>query len=909
MKVIYFTFVETISMKKILIIILLATTNCYGQIDITEFAPGHPNVTVSTLTQLTTFPAPRYKQGHAFLKNFNWMDPIWAGERWQPGITDAQAVINSTNIQKELAKNYNYYFNVSWSADNFNTAWKNAINADPSLQIGLITFRAQTSAKRLFYQGHPAANYLQNSSGQKIDVGGSPTSTGIWRPTAPTSAYNQDGQDARGYISSALSGLNRPVNLVNENGEVFWLYDQSALMADPQVTAAKNASGLDWFMFHASKVKENENQSYRDQFMTLPILSGAKYTEYRIEGQREWSLRYEQMRLITTPINGQYYSTPDMYVRWPNNWQNWTGPWHGLKWLTNCRHYEILAGDRLYSPFVAAGWDDNPEVYPRPAQWLGLLKVAGMYGAEFFYMGFFNESFSQTNPPPPSKDYIWQAITPSLAQATMTHFEDIMRSGSLLAGDMIDVSHNPDIPLYQFNTGASNKVVVIRKHDSMNKYAITGTYQNSSNVINSTPINSTAVFTLNGEQLTINIRRQGSTYIYDNSSPSNKVFYQLDGWHEYSHPSRWSKDIEIEAEVFNTATGFRKSYLPSFPNLTSFITVVTLSNNQTASYTVFPRDVTTKYLFVKASGTGTLEANVDGALYNFSVNGLGWYKVTLGSITATSHNLILKSLSTHEVDSISVTSNATKYPTTVTPPPPSCTYTYSAWSTCIGGTQTRTIVSSTPAGCVGTPILSQSCSSPACTYTYSGWSACVNSVQTRTVVTALPTGCTGTPVLSQSCTPPPTSCTLDGITIFSGQSQTFYNSSTVPCGSVCQSIVRTCTNGVLSGDVSYNKASCTVLPCPPGTCNLPGNITSKVTYSSFWIWRYAYKANVTFTAVTGALSYSIELVRGSTITNYSTITNSIKISVSGNTEYKFRVKSICASSSSAWSNYILFNTN
>jgi hypothetical protein len=48
---------------------------------------------------------------------------------------------------------------------------------------------------------------------------------------------------------------------------------------------------------------------------------------------------------------------------------------------------------------------------------------------------------------------------------------------------------------------------------------------------------------------------------------------------------------------------------------------------------------------------------------------------------------------------------------TVAPPPQPtpCTYTYSAWSACNNGTQTRTVVSSTPAGCTGTPVLSQPC--------------------------------------------------------------------------------------------------------------------------------------------------------------------------------------------------------
>jgi hypothetical protein len=51
------------------------------------------------------------------------------------------------------------------------------------------------------------------------------------------------------------------------------------------------------------------------------------------------------------------------------------------------------------------------------------------------------------------------------------------------------------------------------------------------------------------------------------------------------------------------------------------------------------------------------------------------------------------------------------------PPPPvavTCTsFTYSAWSACAGGTQTRTVVSSSPAGCSGgAPVLSQACVAP-----------------------------------------------------------------------------------------------------------------------------------------------------------------------------------------------------
>jgi hypothetical protein len=104
---------------------------------------------------------------------------------------------------------------------------------------------------------------------------------------------------------------------------------------------------------------------------------------------------------------------------------------------------------------------------------------------------------------------------------------------------------------------------------------------------------------------------------------------------------------------------------------------------------------------------------------------------------------------------------------TYVPPVTTCSaFTYSAWGACQSNdTQTRTVTSSSPAGCTGgSPVLSQACTyvPPACTYTYSAWGTCSTSgTQSRTVVSSSPAGCAGTPVLSQTCTPPPptASCT------------------------------------------------------------------------------------------------------------------------------------------------------
>lgn len=59
-----------------------------------------------------------------------------------------------------------------------------------------------------------------------------------------------------------------------------------------------------------------------------------------------------------------------------------------------------------------------------------------------------------------------------------------------------------------------------------------------------------------------------------------------------------------------------------------------------------------------------------------------------------------------------------------------------------------------------------------------------------------------------------TSCTLDGVTVADGASRMFFSASSVAYGTLCSSVAqtRTCTNGDLSGSDTYAYAACTVSP-------------------------------------------------------------------------------------------------
>jgi hypothetical protein len=485
------------------------------------------------------------------LKNFNWMDPIYMGGLNQPGITQQMAIDNAVIIQTELARNFNYYFNVGFGNNLSSNAYVAAANANPDFKLAIITLRAQlnNNSPQIISQSKPNDHYLQNSSGQYLDALGNITSNRIWRPTAPTSSYTGDGQNILAQFNDLFSRLNRGVDIINENGEIFPHPEEAAMIKDPVVTAAKNASGLDWRNFLASKFKDNEIQSFRNIFMSHPRLANAKFTEYAIDGFPQYRFAYSQARLVNSQINGQYYATPDFYPRWPHNWRNWVSAWHGWQWIVESRVNELAVGDKLYSPFVSAGWDAVEDQNMRPAQWLGLLKCLNMTGAEFFYTGF----FSLQAPWPDSKNWVWQSVMPAYAQAVASRYEDMLRFGDLMPGTVANNYINPTAPGYSFWTGDQRKLVVARKHNSANKYAITGTIQPNSNMTGNVENESVATINLDGQSLKFMVRRQGSTYYYDKTNPAAPVFYQLDAWHERKHPSKWSGDFNLEAELFDNA--------------------------------------------------------------------------------------------------------------------------------------------------------------------------------------------------------------------------------------------------------------------------------------------------------------------------------------------------------------------
>lgn len=586
-------------------------------IDTLQYPKGFRTPVYSALTQLRQYPAPRYAPGNKLIRLFNWMDPMDMGGNSQPGVTKDQAVKTSVELQEELALHWNYNIVIPntimagsdkalASPANPTLSYIKLANKYPDIPLGVITFWMQVKPS---LAGFPYKSSLIRN--KLLDE------RYYWHRTShgkdikeinfefPDSLIRMDGLTQRLYLSNILRQLTRPIDLINENGEEppseGGLED---MKKDPLMIRLKDSMGMsDWKTFMAWK-KCRMRAAYSSAFMDLPGLKKTMFTVYAVEGGPIDRFEWPEIKKCMTPLNGNYYSTPDFYPRKPSNWLEWQGPWHGWKWIVEGRRNEIRDGDELSSPFVCAGWAKNPVADIRPAQWLGLLKCLSAAGAEFFYVGYFNIGKPPFTDP---RQYVWQAAVASYAQAITSRYEDELRNGALLTAD------NGKTAVY-FRTDDPNVLLVVRKHKTKDRYLICATLQPFSNNKGEVPEKRKVTAEFKNTRLTFEVRRQGSVYIYDVQDKTHPLFFQLDSWHESSHPDFWTKDFFFEAEIQDgdkQLPVFTETPPGSQPgDYSTFTSFIKINTGESSSYRFNSRDSVTHYKYIKMQYRSNEEAAV-----------------------------------------------------------------------------------------------------------------------------------------------------------------------------------------------------------------------------------------------------------------------------------------------------------
>ncbi len=575
-----------------------------NSVDETEFAPGYPKYTVQATEQLKEFPDPRYNPQKQMPRNFSWMDIATYMHRELPGAGGIESGKVSPEKAVEmldvLVKRWNYYLEVPClrldgreAAERYNnkgsivSAIINYARSHPEIptssvlmQIQGKPFHAGFDSKTAYVKSQLLTDryYMRDANGKVVIFQGKK-----WlSPLAPTDVIEKDALTTIYYLKQLERSLGRPIDFLNDNGEVFGhIRPLDLLRKDPEIWKDFQQSGLTVSEYSA-RFQNKLDSIYKNTILTGTNWKGANFTFYNVSAYNtpywpEYSLR---RNTNTVHLSQFHYSTPSFYPSYPANWRTASGPLNGYSTVADGRKREITLGDTLFAPFVSAGWDLE-ENNIRPGQWLGLLKAMVMLGAEFFHVGYFNVTGSKGWPngkgPNDPRGYVYQAAMPAYAQASVSWVYDLWRNSEILN---VRPPKDSLVYTYRMPTSKENHLVIVRK--SGQQYLIFGTIQPNSNEKGNSPVEDITSIHLDGRQVDLVIRRQGSLYVLDVSRPNNPVIRQLDGWHEYEHPYYWSRQVEIEFENMNgVVTDMvteKESKVPF--DFRSFVTYVVLRKGQ-----------------------------------------------------------------------------------------------------------------------------------------------------------------------------------------------------------------------------------------------------------------------------------------------------------------------------------------
>lgn len=650
--------------------------------DPNQYVPGYPAPTILPQNQIAFYPKPRYRPiangSDSLLTLLTYADPIYLGGQGSTYSTGpTYNALNGCEIYMQMAKDFNFALN-SWAYSDGSFAGDTNVllgkmikraNANPKYKLQAITYFSDAPnygylPSNYGNQGYPAFNYVQNSGGNFYNsyCAQHACSGGIYavsdegpyvKVARPSISQAQSANGSHFNDATLLPGvtwhfnsaslynaaLTRPLDFSLENGELYLRYQDIAMSGDPIIAADMATSGFNSITTQSIWRARNEI-AYRNGIYgtgTLANMTTTKYAEYQLQGNVDFFHQWEQMRLVNFSWRGMRLSTSDFYVRGPHYWYHGDyNAFHGFRWFMTNDSSEQANGDRLQCPFVSAGWAQNEYANTSPAQYLGEMKVFGVRGAESYYSSTFPGT-DATIPDP--RAYIWGIIAPSYAHAISSRIERIMHRGYLMVGDVpYDNTKLSGRKACQFNTGYFHSYCVVRKDSTMLKYAIGANLNRNSNMIGNCPDTNISTITLNGENLTFTVRQQGSVYVYDNTNPANKVFYQLDKWHEKTHPYYWSQDFEFEAEVNDNYADAqlkttRRSGAPAgdFVNATTYISYAdTTTILDTVRFNFTPRVASTYYVWVRMkSRTGvatgvTFKLN-GGTTYTLPVTNTSWY--------------------------------------------------------------------------------------------------------------------------------------------------------------------------------------------------------------------------------------------------------------------------------------------
>ncbi|MCA9517712.1 MAG: hypothetical protein KC635_22385 [Myxococcales bacterium] len=695
------------------------STSLPAGLDARHLAPGYPDYAeasggpdvVLPLAQLASYPLPRFRPGHTLPPLASWSGMGYIAGQGQ-GLSTATLNARKVAILEEMAARWHYYLKLSDNVGRSNpeAAISALANAHPEWRtfvIGLwpqlvngsyngfvldaddqayLDARGMALLSGPFIKGGLTQLSLEHFPNDGTDVlsnHNSPVALQTWAIDGKAMAFKL-GKFTSQLGPRVAAGANA-IDLYNENDEVVSTRNMpaSSVAGDPvllqmfedyagagAIDASTDPPTLDGpsltlFLGYAHTLVRG---AYMEQIgLALP---GAVLTVYAVDGFNQYRPAYEEARFIQTPVDGMHRPTPDLYPRQPSWWYTGAGAWHGFTWPGQARKKEIEQGDKLFWPFLAAGWANDPRSTMLPGQWLGLCKTWGVMGADSAFPAF----FSLQSPFPEPEGWVWQMAIPAYAQAITSRYEDVLRQGDLVlarGGWAAQAGVYKDY--YSLYSPNPQDLFVARRLGD--RWVIAGSVQTTLSRAGWRPLwkIGRVYVDLDGDgekdEIRLPIRRQGSVYVLDRSvTPATLV--QLDRWHEPWHPSYWRSSFDFDAEVDDgRSAGAGAAWVPAterpagagaydFSDFTSYLRVAPaagavwsptptaaeapLADAPAARYVVRPREQVDLYVWVRArvadGGVGRVYVRVSegtaaeqGAEIEVAGDAWAWYRVDAGS--------------------------------------------------------------------------------------------------------------------------------------------------------------------------------------------------------------------------------------------------------------------------------------
>lgn len=254
------------------------------------------------------------------------------------------------------------------------------------------------------------------------------------------------------------------------HGELAYTYDfdnpDGYRLGDPDVQAAKNASGLPW-----NEYLDDRKARY-ERLVRAPIdavAPEATYVTYMHTGAghahrgryHSWQRFGNSYRPGVSDLAG-----PESYFDHYNT--GFMGDQDMLSLHMNTRTQELAAGMEYSYPWLSLGWGDSPDRYGDLALYKGFLKCVYTSGALGGFAAYF------VNPPTLDTPEIALPQFTALGEvhAQFSWLDEFLLNSDLLEGDGVH-RWSDDLPAYEFDTGNEYLRVLARKHAQHDIWLVT----------------------------------------------------------------------------------------------------------------------------------------------------------------------------------------------------------------------------------------------------------------------------------------------------------------------------------------------------------------------------------------------------------------------------------------------------